>query len=44
MDLGYLSKTVVHYLLISGMTRLGCGDGFPMVIVLVYVMLIGQDL
>ena len=35
MDLGYLSKTVVHYLLISGMTRLGCGDGFSMVSALV---------
>ena len=44
MDLGCPSKTVVHYLLIGGMTCLGYWDSFPMVSVLVHVIRIGQDL
>ena len=31
MDLGNLVKTIVHYLLIRGMTYLDCYDKFPMV-------------
>ena len=31
MDLGNPFETIVHYLLIGEMTRLGSGDGFPMV-------------
>ena len=38
MDLGNPSKTIIHYLLIGGMTCLGCQDGFPKVGALVYVM------
>ena len=44
MDLGYPYETVVHYLLIRGMTCLGCHDCFPMVSVLVHVICIGYDL
>ena len=44
MDLGNLIETIVHYLLIGGMTCLGRQDEFPMVSALVYVMYIGQDL
>ena len=44
MNLGNLVDTVVHHLLIEGMTYLGRQDGFPMVSVLVYVMHTGQDL
>ena len=44
MDLGNPIETVVHYLLIEGMTCLNCQDGFPVVNVLVYVMHIGHDL
>ena len=44
MNLGNLVDTVVHYLLIEGMTYLGHQDGFPMVGVLVYVMHTGHDL
>ena len=42
MDLGNLIETIVHYLLIGGMTCLGRQDEFPMVSALVYVMYIGQ--
>ena len=35
VDLGDSSKVVVHYLLIGGMSCLGYGDEFPMVITLV---------
>ena len=38
MDLGYPSKTVMHYILVGRMTCFGCQDGFPMVSVLVHVM------
>ena len=38
MDIGNLVKTIVHYLLIGGMTCFGHQDGFPMVSILVYVM------
>ena len=38
MDLGNLVETVVHYLLIGGMTCLGRQDGFLIVCALVYVM------
>ena len=44
MDLGNPIETVVHYLLIGGMTCLGHQDGFPMVSALVYVMHIEQAL
>ena len=44
MDLGNFVETVVHYLLIGGMTCLGHWDGFPMVSTLVYVMHTKQDL
>ena len=44
MNLGNLVDTVVHHLLIEGMTYLGRQDGFPMVSVLVYVMHTGHDL
>ena len=44
MDLGSPVETVVHHLLIRGMTCLGRWDGFSMVSVLVYVMHIAQDL
>ena len=44
MDLGNLVETIVHYLLIRGMTCLSRHDGFPMVSTLVYVMHTGQDL
>ena len=44
MDLRNLVETVAHHLLIKGMTYLGCGDEFPMVSALVYLMYIGQDL
>ena len=44
MDLSNPVEIVVHYLLIGEMTCLGRQNGFPMVIVLVYVMHIGQDL
>ena len=38
MDLGNPVETIVHYLLIGGMTSLGRWDGFSMVSTLVYVM------
>ena len=38
MDLGNLVKSILHYLLIGGMTCLDRRDGFPMVSALVYVM------
>ena len=38
MDIGNPIKTIVHYLLIGGMTCFGHQDGFPMVSILVYVM------
>ena len=38
MDLGNLIETVVHHLLIGGMTCLGRRDGFHMVSALVYMM------
>ena len=41
MDLGSLVETVIHHLLIGGMTYLDGQDGFPMVSALVYVMQIG---
>ena len=41
MDLGNAIETVVHHLLIGGMTYLGCRDGFPMVSALMYEMHIG---
>ena len=44
MDLGYPFKTIVHCLLIGGITCLGYWDGFLMASVLVHVMRIGQDL
>ena len=44
MDLGNPVETVVHHLLIGGMTCLSCRDGFSMVSALVYVMHIGQGL
>ena len=44
MNLGYPYETIVHYLLIGGITCFGDQDGFPMVSVLVLVMHIGQDL
>ena len=44
MDLGNSVETIVHHLLIGGMTRLGHWDEFPMVSALVHVMHIGQDL
>ena len=44
MDLGNLVETVVHHLLIGGMTYLGRWDEFPMVSILVYVMHTGHDL
>ena len=42
MDLGNLVETIVQYLLIGGMTYLGCWDEFLIVSVLVYVMQIGR--
>ena len=36
MDLGSQVETIVHHLLIGGMTCLGHRDGFPMVSALVY--------
>ena len=44
MDLGNPIETIMHHLLIGGMTCLGRWDEFPMVSALVYVMHIGQDL
>ena len=44
MVLGSLVETVIHHLLIGGMTYLDGQDGFPMVSALVYVIHIGQDL
>ena len=44
MDLGNPVETVVHHILIGGMTCLGRRDGFPMVGALVYVMHTGQEL
>ena len=44
MDFDNLFETIVHYLLMGGMTFLGRQDGFPMVSELIYVMPIGQDL
>ena len=44
MDLGYPFETIVHYLLIGGITCHGYQDCFPMVSILVHVMCIGQDL
>ena len=44
MDLGNQVETIVHHLLIGGMTCLGRQDGFLMMNVLVYVRHIGQDL
>ena len=38
MDLGNPVEIVVHYLLIGGMTCLGCWDAFLIVSALVYVM------
>ena len=38
MDLGNLVETIVHHLLIRGMTYLGHWDRFPMVSALVYMM------
>ena len=43
MDLGNLVETIVHHLLIGGMTCLSSRDEFPMVSAL-YVMQTGQDL
>ena len=44
MNLNNLVKTIVHHLLISGMTCLNRRDEFPMVSALMYVMHIGHDL
>ena len=44
MDLGNLVETVVHHLLIEGMTYLGHRDKFPMVSAIVNMMHTGQDL
>ena len=44
MVLGSLVETVIHHLLIGGMTYLDGQDGFPMVSALVYVMQIGYNL
>ena len=38
MDLCNPLETVVHHLLMEGITCLDCWDEFPMVIALVYVM------
>ena len=38
MDLGNLVKTIVHHLLIGGMTCLGRRDRVPMVSTLVYMV------
>ena len=43
MDLGNLVETIVHHLLIGGITYLSRRDGIPMS-VLIYVMHTGQDL
>ena len=43
MDLGNPIETIVHHLLIEGMTCLGHWDGFPTMGAL-YVMYSGQDL
>ena len=44
MDLGNPVETIVHHLLIEGMTCLGRQHEFLMVSILVYVMHTGQDL
>ena len=44
MNLGNPIETLVHHLLTRGMTWLGCGNGFPMVSALVYVMYTRKDL
>ena len=44
MDLNNPVKTIVHHLLISGMTCLDRRDGFSMVSALMYVMHTGHDL
>ena len=44
MDLGNPIETIVHHLLIGGMTYLGRRDEFPMVSILVYVMQTEHDL
>ena len=44
MKLGNPVETVVHQLLIGGMTYLGRQDEFSMVSALMYVMHIGLDL
>ena len=44
MDLGNPVETIVHHLLIEGMTCLDHQDEFLMVSVIMYVMHIGQDL
>ena len=44
MNLNNPVKTIVHHLLISGMTCLNRRDEFPMVSALMYVMHIGHDL
>ena len=44
MDLDNSVETIVHYLLIEGMTCLGRQDGFLMVSALVYVMHTRHDL
>ena len=38
MDLGNSVETIVHYLLIGGMTGLGRWDEFPMMNILMYVI------
>ena len=38
MDLGNLIKTILHYLLIRGVTYLGHRDGFPMTSALLYMI------
>ena len=44
MDLGNPFETIVHYLLIGGMTCLGHRDGFSIVSALVFVMHIEHNL
>ena len=41
MDLGNVVETIIHYLLIRGMTYLGHRNGFLMVSALVYEMQTG---
>ena len=41
MDLGNSVNIVMYYLLIGGMTYLGCWNGFSMVSALMYVIHIG---